>query len=175
MKRRCRPDNVVALPFTRLSHRVHERRVLLVDARCLTIHVRLVVVRIEDLDLVACVAGTGRGEKDAAVAAGLTRSRDALRDAPLEVELIVGEATLRLDVAGGLVHRDHAVGNGPMRGRVIVDRYPLVEIVTVEQHDRIGRRRSVGAAGCDNTGNGSPDLGVLWPGLRPLSKKGYAG
>ena len=72
---------------------------LLVDAAGLAVDVGLVVVRIENLQLVAGVAGPGGGQEHAAVAARLAGAGDVLGNLPLDVQLVVLEAPLRLDVA----------------------------------------------------------------------------
>ena len=60
---RCRPDDIEGLPCSGLAHRVDQRWRLLIDRRGLTIDVRFVLERIEDLDLVARIPGARRGEK----------------------------------------------------------------------------------------------------------------
>ena len=97
---------------------------LLVDAARLAVHVGLVVVRIEDLQLVAGVAGSGRGEEHAAVAARLAGAGDVRRNPPLEVQLVVREAALRLDVAGRLVDGQDAVGDRPLGRRLVLASTP---------------------------------------------------
>ena len=56
VERRRRPDHVVGLPLTRLAAWRSTSGMLLVDAARLAVHVGLVLVRIENLQLVAAVA-----------------------------------------------------------------------------------------------------------------------
>src|SRR6185312_12111745 len=70
------PGHVVGLPFARFAIRVRQRNGLLVDTAGLAVDVGLVVVRIENLQLIAVVAGSSGGEKHAAVAARLAASGD---------------------------------------------------------------------------------------------------
>ncbi len=55
---RSGPDNVIGLPFAGLPVGVHQWNALLVNAASLTIHVSLVVVGVENLQLVAGVPST---------------------------------------------------------------------------------------------------------------------
>ena len=156
------PGDIVGLPFAGLAVRVGERDGLLVDAAGLSVDVGLVVEVVEDLEFVSGVAGAGGGEKDSAVAAGLSGAGDAFGDSPLDVELIVLEAAFGLDVAGGFFDGDDAVVDGPLGGRVAVLRGdPLVEILAVEQDDRVRGRGGWGCAGRDDFGLGRPDFRVF--------------
>src|SRR5262249_16697506 len=91
------PDDVVGLPFAWFASWIGQGNTLLVDAAGLSVHVGVVLVGVEDLELVTGVAGAGGGEKDAAVAACLAGAGDVCGDLPLEMELVVLESTLRLD------------------------------------------------------------------------------
>jgi hypothetical protein len=116
------PHHVVSLPISGLATRVHQRNALLVDTPSLAVDVRFVVVRIENLQLVAGIAGAGGGEKDAAIAARLTAAGDILRDLPLDVELIVPKAPLGFDIADTwrFAHSQYTVGDDPFGGRPVL-------------------------------------------------------
>src|SRR6185437_3174465 len=116
-ERRRRPHHVVRLPLTGLSRRVHKRRVLLVDARSLSVDVRLVVVRVHDLQLVS--ANRRDSQEHPAVAAILTGPRDPNGNAPFDVQLIVPETPPGLYVTRRLVHGDDTVRNYPLRRRAV--------------------------------------------------------
>src|SRR6185312_9204630 len=107
----------------------------------LSVDVRLVVVRVHDLQLVP--AHGSDGQKDPAVAAILTRPCYSNRDAPFDVQLIVAEASPGLDVTRWLVHGDDPVRNVPFGRRAVARADPLIQIPAVEQHYRIRRRRRV--------------------------------
>ena len=161
------PDHVIALPFARRPGRVRKRGGLLVDAARLTVDIGLVAEAIHDLELISGIAVAGRCEEQAAIAARLAFAGDVRRDPPFEVQLIITEFAPRLDVAGALAHGQHAVGHGPLRRRLVLGADPLAEILAVEQHQRVRRRRDHGRrAGRDHRRFGCPDLGVLRAGLR---------
>src|SRR6185312_11541842 len=107
----------------------------------LSVDVRLVVVRVHDLQLVP--AHGSDGQKDPAVAAVLTHPCYSNRDAPFDVQLIVAEASPGLDVTRWFVHGDDPVRNVPLGRRAVARADPLIQIPAVEQHYRIGRRRRV--------------------------------
>jgi hypothetical protein len=157
------PDHVVALPLAGFAGWVGEWDGLLVDAAGLAVDVGLVVVVVEDLKLVACVAGAGRCEEDAAVAACLIGARNVFGDAPLNVKLIVFEAALGFDVAGAwsFAYSEDVVGDSPLCWGFVFGGDPLVEVFSVEEDDRVGGRRGVGGARCDDRWNWFVDFGVL--------------
>src|SRR5262249_20723979 len=74
-------DDVIGLPFTRLSRRVHQWGPLSVNRRCLAIGVRLVVIGVEHLDLVTA------HDQNAAISAPLAISGDFHGRRPLDVKL----------------------------------------------------------------------------------------
>ena len=159
------PCDVVGLPFAGLAVGVGERDGLLVKTAGLAIDVGFVVVVIEHLQFVAGVAGAGGGEKDSAVAAELAGAGYVLGNFPFDVKLVVLESALSLDVAGGLVDGEDAVGDGPVGGSgAILGGDPFVEILAVEEDDCVGGRGAAGCAGRDDLGLGLPDFGVF--GLR---------
>ena len=70
---------------------------------------------------------------------------------------------------GGLVHGHDAVGNSPLGGSGAVLRgNPLVQILAVEEDDRVGRRGSAGCTRSDDLRLGLPDFGVFGLGGRLL-------
>ena len=90
MEGRRGPDDIVGLPLAGRAHRVHQRRMLLVDAPRLAVDVGVVSIAVENLDLVACMARAGGGEEQAAIAPPLPFAADLARDSPLDVELVAG-------------------------------------------------------------------------------------
>ena len=162
---RGHPDDVVGLPLAWFLRGVHQRNALLVDARGLSVRVGLVLERIEDLQLVPPVAAAAGGQEDPAVAARLPGTGDAVRNPPLDVQLVILEAPLRFDVAGRLVHRQDAVGDRPARRGLVLRGHPLVEVLAVEEDDRVGGRCAGGGARCHDAGDRVPDLRVLGLGL----------
>jgi len=155
------PDDVVGLPLTGLAGGVYERGRLLVDAARLTVNVGGVFVRVEDLELVAVVAGAGGGEEDAAVATGLAAAGDVGGDLKFEVELVVLETLLRLDVAVPFVHGENAIVDKPAGWLVRLGGDPRILILSAEENDGIGGRVGIGRAGPDDFRDGLPDLGLL--------------
>ena len=160
--RRC-PHDVVGLPLAGLAIRIGQRDGLLVDAAGLAVHVGLVVVGIENLQLISVVARSGGGEEHAAIPARLTVAGDVRRNFPLEVKLVVLEGPLGFDVSGTLLLVDgqYAVGDGPFGGRLVAVRDPLVEVLAVKKHNRVGRRRRVVRARRDNLGHGLPHFCIF--------------
>ena len=78
------------------------------------------------------------------------------------MELVVVEGAFGFDIAGALGDGHDAVGDGPFGGRGAVLRGdPLVEILAVEQDDRVGRRRGAGGGRSDDLGLGRPDFCVF--------------
>ena len=84
---RASEDNVVGLPFGRLTDRIHVRRELLVDRAALSFVVGVVFIRIKDLKLVVI------HEENAAVSATLTFSVRIVdrRASEFEVKLATSE------------------------------------------------------------------------------------
>src|SRR6185312_16626386 len=120
----------------RFAIRVRQRNGLLVYTAGLAVDVGLVVVRIENLQLIPVVAGSSGGEKHATVAARLTASGDVRGDFPFNVKLVVFKAFLGFDVSSVLVHGHDAVVDFPFSRRLVLYRYPLIQILAIEQDDR---------------------------------------
>src|SRR5271163_3565891 len=99
IERRRRPHHVVCLPLSRLAGRIGQWYRLLVEAARHAVHVRLVLVRIEYLQLISVVARPSGSKKHTAVASSLTSAGDVCGNFPLEVKLVVLEAPLGLDVS----------------------------------------------------------------------------
>ena len=166
------PGDVVGLPFARLAVGVGQWNGLLVDAAGLSVHISFVVVVVEHLQFVAGIAGAGRGKNDSAVAAGLAGAGHVLGNSPFDMKLIVLKAALGLDVAGIFADGDDAGGDGPLRGSgAILGRDPLIEILAVEEHNRVGGRGSTRSAGGYDFGLGLPDLRVFGLGSGGLLSK----
>ena len=147
-------DDVVGLPLAGPPRGVHEGNVLLVDAGRLPVDVGGVLPRVEHLHLVQ------PHQEHAAVAAALALADDLGGGAPLDVELHVAEAPLRGQVAGAGNHGHGAVGDLPPG--LAVASLPLGQVVAVEQHDGVGRRRAVAGAARVHYGRDRlPRLGVL--------------
>src|SRR5206468_10703315 len=91
---RSAKENVVALPLTWFATRVHQRDVLLVNARRLSIRESAIVVGVEDLNLIVSL------KKYAAVAPLLSFAFDFCGSPPLDVKLTISESALRANVAG---------------------------------------------------------------------------
>src|SRR5690606_8321900 len=114
--------------------RVRERRILLVHAPRLSVHVGAVLEGVEDLHLVALL------EEHAAVALLLPLALHHRRT-PLDVQLHAAEAALRLDAAGTGHHAQDAAVELPAGrvGRLTALRAarpggPFGEVIA-EQHD----------------------------------------
>jgi hypothetical protein len=114
------------------------------------------------LQLIAVVARTGGSQEHTAISARLTGAGNVCRDFPLDVKLIVLEVLLGFDVSRLLVHREDAVRDGPFSRRLVVlGGDPLIEVLAVEQDDRVRRRRAAFVAGRHFRRNGLPDFGVF--------------
>src|SRR5450432_1396170 len=156
------PGDVVGLPFAGFAIWIGERDGLFVDAAGLAVDVGFVVVVVEDLEFVAGVAGAGGGEEDSAVAAGLAGAGDVLGNFPFDVQLIALESAFGLDVAGVFADGDDAAGDGPLGGSVaVLSGDPFVEILAVEEDDRVGGRGGWCRPGGDDFGLGLPDFRVF--------------
>jgi hypothetical protein len=81
------------------------------------------------------------------------------------MKLIILEAALGLDVPRRLIDEERAVGDHPLRRRVVLRRDPFVEILSVKQDDRVRGSCPAGRAGSDHFGNRLPDFGVLRLGI----------
>ena len=120
-------NDVVGLPLARLAAGVHQRRALLVNRGRLAVEIRLILVRIEDLDFVDA------HHEHAAVAPFLAVAHDFLGRGPFDVELAIAEGPLGVNVVLG--GNRIAVLDLPV---LAVD--PLREVVAVKQHDGIAGR-----------------------------------
>src|SRR5438477_9827115 len=102
-------DDVIRLPFPRLPGCIHQRRVLFVDGAGLAVVVGVVLVRVEDLHLVAL------HQKNAAVAAFLTFALNYRGRRPLYVQLRVAELVSGDHVAGPWHDLYVTITNDPFR------------------------------------------------------------
>src|SRR5262245_2897569 len=109
---------------------------LLVDRGALPVKVRLVLVRVEDLNLVL------PHEINAAIATPLPSTDHLLRRGEFEVELAVPERVLGGDPV--LVRDGVSVLNDPLVATV-----PLRQVLAVEKHDGVGRRTALLPRGDD--------------------------
>src|SRR3984885_16042237 len=118
----CSPGGVVDVPLARFAHGVGERDALLVETAGHAVHIRLVVIRVQHLQLVARVSRSCRSKKNTAVATRLAAARNVFGNPPFDMELVVLEGTLGFDVADArfLAHRDDAVVHDPLRRRVVL-------------------------------------------------------
>ena len=69
---------------------------------------------------------------------------------PLDVQLRAAESILRVDAAAAGRDGQDAVGDFPWRRRVALVADPLRQVLAVEEHDRIRRRRAGRGAGRDD-------------------------
>src|SRR5689334_4620326 len=76
------PHDIIGLPLSRLATGIHQRSRLLVNACGHPIHVSLILVGIQDLQLISGVARPGGGEEQSAVSPRLTAARHVLRNLP---------------------------------------------------------------------------------------------
>lgn len=128
-------ENVEALPFTGFTARVHYRDMLLVNARRLAVRISAIVVGIEDLNLVPSL------KEHSAIAAILSFALDLRGRTPLDVKLAIAKSALRQDVPGISDYGKSVSGDFPFRrARICV--LPFGEILPVEKHNRVRRRRS---------------------------------
>src|ERR1051326_1887078 len=134
-KARSMEDDVVRLPLTRPTARIHEWDVLFVDAPPLTIRISSSLVGVEDLDLVLSL------KEDATVAASLSFPLDLRGSPPLHVELTVAESTLGLNVASTPHDGEGSADDTPLR-LAAVPVPPLGEVFAIEEHDCIIGRGS---------------------------------
>src|ERR1022692_2206455 len=78
------------------------------------------------------------------------------------MELIIPEGALGLNIASGFIYCDHTVGDDPFRrGRAVLRRHPLVQILAVEQDDCVRGRCSAGSAWRYHLRLRMPDFGVF--------------
>ena len=105
------------------------------------------MIRVEHLDLVQ------PHDQDAAVAAALAGAFDLRRRGPLDVKLDVAELVARHQRAGARADFEVAVLDRPFRVHgfagvgAAAGLRPFREVLAVEQHDGVGRRRSRRRAG----------------------------
>ena len=150
------------MPLAGLAHRVRQRNALLVKAADHAVDVGLVVVGVEDLQLISGVFGAGRSQEQSAVATQLARAGNVFGNSPFDMELLVPEGALGLNIASGFIYCDHTVGDDPFRrGRAVLRRHPLVQILAVEQDDCVRGRCSAGSARHYHPGLRLPDFGVF--------------
>src|SRR5688572_17457767 len=143
-------EDVVALPLARLTARVHNGDMLLVNGRSLAVRVSAIVVRVQDLHLVPAL------KEHSAIAAILSLALDLRRSTPLDVKLDVAESALRPDVPcvfcdGKCTSRDSPLHCAP----IIV--LPLGGILSAKKHNRVRRRRGPHPRS-DHSGNRLPNL-----------------
>ena len=136
-------DDVVRLPLAGLARSIHQRRVLLVDRAGLTVVVSLILIRVEDLHLVAL------HQEYAAVAAFLAFAFHDRRRRPFDVQLRVAEFVGGDHVPSSWHHLDITVTHDPLCGTTL-SRSPVRKVPAVEQHDCVRRRIGVGNSGRDD-------------------------
>ena len=89
-------DDIIDIPFARLSARIDERSRLLVDAGRLTVDIGLIVVAIQNLYFIAVL------QIDAAIAPALSATVYVLGNHPLDVKLEVAKGFPGDDITCGL-------------------------------------------------------------------------
>src|SRR3954462_9602024 len=117
-KSRRMEDDVVGLPVSRGTRRIHQRRILSVHRARLPIGVSLVLVGIEHLDFVSA------HQKHAAVAALLAFSVGRSWLGELNVQLAIAEGITRRDIARLRYYLDVPALNLP-RGGLAIFVHPL--------------------------------------------------
>lgn len=125
-------NDIVALPFARLTRSVDERRILAVNGRGLAIGISFIVVGIEDLNFVDA------HQENATVAAILVLALGGRWRSELNVKLTIGERLFRIDVAGFRNDFEIAVADFPFC-RFSGFCGPGGEIFAVEEDDGVGR------------------------------------
>ena len=128
-------NDVVSLPLARRARRVHQRRVLAIDSRCLSIGVGLALVGVQDLRLIKPL------QEDAAVAAILVLSFRRRRLGKLDVQLAIAEWFARVDLARLWHHFKVAVLDFPF-GRAAFFVGPLGKVFAIEKHHGVRWRAS---------------------------------
>ena len=88
-------------------------------------------------------------QKYTAVSPILIHAGKIHREFPLHVELEIAESPFSFDVsdAAGFVHHKHAVANDPFRRRLVFRLHPFVQVLTVEENDRIRGGRGTVSSG----------------------------
>src|SRR5437667_562942 len=89
-------ENVVALPLTRWTADVHQRRILTVNRRCLAIRIGVVVIGIKHLDLIET------HQINAAIASSLPFALCRKGSGPLDMKLHISKRAASVDVAASL-------------------------------------------------------------------------
>jgi hypothetical protein len=126
------PDDIVALPLTRLAAGIDERRILAIDRSGGAIGISEVLVTIEDLNLIEA------HQQYAAIALILAFSGDRRRGSPLKVELTVAKLWPRLDVPRAR-HDLYVPVFHPPASVASLHGHPRGEIRAVEQDHGIRR------------------------------------
>src|SRR6266542_4009541 len=127
-------NDVTRLPLSGRAAGIDERRILAEHGTCLTVGVCHIVVRIENLHLVRS------HQKYPAVSTFLTFTTSGKRGPPLDMELSITEPAFRFYVSRLRNNLHVAVAHFPLRrSGVDARRAPLVEILSVEKNNRVGR------------------------------------
>src|SRR3569833_1169923 len=138
LEHRRRPDDIIRLPLTGLAAGIGQRYGLLVDAAHLSVDIGLVVIVVQYLQLITVITLAGAGEEDTAIATRLVLTGDIGGDLVFDVQLVVGEGFFGLYITGLFVHRYSAILHVPFRSAAIVDGYPLIQVLAIEEVHRIG-------------------------------------
>ena len=136
--------DIVSLPLAGFARGVHQRRPLTINRAGLPIGIGRILERIEHLNFIAAL------EKNPAIAATLAVAVNLPRAKPIRYATARHRISLCGDLAGSLGDFEVSVLHFPFRGRSVFRRYPVREILAVEQHDRVGRRASGRRAGSHN-------------------------
>ena len=93
------------------------------------------------------------------------------------MQLVVLEAALGLDVAAAIFAPSSCRPRRPTWPGTCPGRDPLIQVLAVEQHDRVRGRRHAGSTRRDYLGNRFPDLRLFWFGcaLRTALRRSCSG
>ena len=123
-------DDVICVPFSRLSHRIYKWCLLFVDTSSLSVCIGFILVVVENLNLISAL------KEYAAVTSSLAFTIDHSRCAPFDMQLEASEFLFGLNTSGVTYNGKYSVMYIPFSFTSIAA-FPFAEVFAVEEDDGI--------------------------------------